>query len=481
MIQHLNNRFLVWAMFAAVVSTIASARQVVLGPEYNPANGSRYYVVQAANWTAARSFAVARGGDLASISDPAENEFIRARLAAASNQKLFLGLNDAATEGQLKWSDGTPVTYTNFSGNSNTSTNDYAFIEPTLGQWSMGTASQVQYAVVEHSGPLLVPEEFENFSQAVVHAGTMSDEIVLGAGAITLGPGENFLSPTGHTVKVRGRGHGVTFLNGPDDSEQLADFFGSWEFHDLTFRRLLSSTTHPNMAQGSFLLRRCGFESVETGLMPMAAVQAASARFENCRFTSGGSPLLITTNYPQPVTLTNCGLVTEGVTALMASSREVSLTNCTVVAMQPDTNDYVFEGTADYVLANCIVKSGGQPVIGFGTALDATFSVIPGGWPGTGNISADPMLTSSTDLRLLPGSPCIDAGDADAYTGRLSDVYGEPRFWDDPTTPNQGSAEAIDIGCSEFQSESCPADFDGTGFVDTDDFTAFVLSFEAGC
>jgi hypothetical protein len=27
---------------------------------------------------------------------------------------------------------------------------------------------------------------------------------------------------------------------------------------------------------------------------------------------------------------------------------------------------------------------------------------------------------------------------------------------------------------------ACPADFDGTGFVDTDDFTAFVLAFEAG-
>ncbi len=25
------------------------------------------------------------------------------------------------------------------------------------------------------------------------------------------------------------------------------------------------------------------------------------------------------------------------------------------------------------------------------------------------------------------------------------------------------------------------ADFDGSGFVDTDDFTAFVLAFEAGC
>jgi hypothetical protein len=26
-----------------------------------------------------------------------------------------------------------------------------------------------------------------------------------------------------------------------------------------------------------------------------------------------------------------------------------------------------------------------------------------------------------------------------------------------------------------------PSDYDGSGFVDTDDFTAFVLAFEAGC
>ncbi len=33
---------------------------------------------------------------------------------------------------------------------------------------------------------------------------------------------------------------------------------------------------------------------------------------------------------------------------------------------------------------------------------------------------------------------------------------------------------------SDFVSAACRADFDGTGFVDTDDFTAFVLAFEDG-
>ncbi|GMV25675.1 MAG: hypothetical protein AMXMBFR58_17060 [Phycisphaerae bacterium] len=33
----------------------------------------------------------------------------------------------------------------------------------------------------------------------------------------------------------------------------------------------------------------------------------------------------------------------------------------------------------------------------------------------------------------------------------------------------------------DFEAGVDQADFDGTGFVDTDDFTAFVLAFEAGC
>jgi hypothetical protein len=42
------------------------------------------------------------------------------------------------------------------------------------------------------------------------------------------------------------------------------------------------------------------------------------------------------------------------------------------------------------------------------------------------------------------------------------------------TTAAVGGFWAADV------SLSCPADYDGTGFVDTDDFTAFVIDFEAG-
>ena len=42
------------------------------------------------------------------------------------------------------------------------------------------------------------------------------------------------------------------------------------------------------------------------------------------------------------------------------------------------------------------------------------------------------------------------------------------------------SAVQADLGFLPCALAGCPADFDGTGFVDTDDFTAFVLAFEAG-
>ena len=68
---------------------------------------------------------------------------------------------------------------------------------------------------------------------------------------------------------------------------------------------------------------------------------------------------------------------------------------------------------------------GEEPVI--------QYSVVEGGYPGDGNVDADPMLDD--DLVPLPGSPVIDAADGDLAPE--TDIEDNPRF-DDPDTPNSG-------------------------------------------
>lgn len=81
---------------------------------------------------------------------------------------------------------------------------------------------------------------------------------------------------------------------------------------------------------------------------------------------------------------------------------------------------------------------------------------------GNGNIpAADPLLmdpngpdgiagTEDDDLRLQPGSPCIDAGFSVALS--LEDLDGRQRIVDDPNTPDTGAGfpAVIDMGAYEF-------------------------------
>ena len=121
-------------------------------------------------------------------------------------------------------------------------------------------------------------------------------------------------------------------------------------------------------------------------------------------------------------------------------------------------------------LTNCILWDGGNEISkdDDSTSL-VTYSNVQGGWPGTGNIDADPMFLDA-ELRLSPGSPCIDAGDnradIDASTpARLRlvgvDHDGNLRFVDDPDTPDTGnplSADSIvDMGAYEFAGPNIPA------------------------
>lgn len=81
------------------------------------------------------------------------------------------------------------------------------------------------------------------------------------------------------------------------------------------------------------------------------------------------------------------------------------------------------------------------------------------------------------DLRLAWDSPCIDAGRRIAARDRAIDIDGLARFADG----NGDGVAWIDMGAHEFNVPTCTADIDGSGFVDTEDFDAFVRAFESGC
>jgi len=74
----------------------------------------------------------------------------------------------------------------------------------------------------------------------------------------------------------------------------------------------------------------------------------------------------------------------------------------------------------------------------FDDLVTATYSDVEGGWPGEGNIDADPLFVSvPDDLHLRHGSPCIDAGDpASALDGdgTRADMGAFPYVWTDVGT-----------------------------------------------
>ncbi|XP_044179085.1 uncharacterized protein LOC114946811 isoform X1 [Acropora millepora] len=56
-----------------------------------------------------------RGGDLVSIHSASENTFIKSKISRRSSLNFWIGLNDLGLESSFKWSDGSPVQYTNYA------------------------------------------------------------------------------------------------------------------------------------------------------------------------------------------------------------------------------------------------------------------------------------------------------------------------------------------------------------------------------
>jgi len=101
------------------------------------------------------------------------------------------------------------------------------------------------------------------------------------------------------------------------------------------------------------------------------------------------------------------------------------------------------------ILWNDAAPNGAEIHVDF-SMPSVTYSNVEGGYPGTGNIDADPLfLGAPDDLHLGPGSPCIDA--ANGPEAPELDLDGNPRI-DDPDSPNTGVGPPwADMGAYEYQ------------------------------
>ena len=94
------------------------------------------------NWTDSENAAIQLGGHLVTVSDAAENEWVRSTFInyGGVNRNFWIGFSDAAVEGDWVWASGEPVTYTNWSSGNpdNVNNEDYAYMSSTVGFWNDG-------------------------------------------------------------------------------------------------------------------------------------------------------------------------------------------------------------------------------------------------------------------------------------------------------------------------------------------------------
>ena len=261
------------------------------------------------------------------------------------------------------------------------------------------------------------------------------------------------------------------------------------------------------------------------------AMDTGEATLIDCLFAGnmqGGLSLYRTTATVQNCLFTANSCTTAGAGISFGEST-ASLTNCTFFNNTAPHGSSLAarvasipHGPSAVAASNCIFWGGNEPIwTDDGSTFTVSYSDVQGGFAGLGNINADPRLakpegpdgtpgTLDDDLRLRPGSPCIDAGDNnalpfdtfdldgdwDTFEPLPFDAAGRPRRLDDPaaTDTGSGTAPVVDMGAHERDpygdldqdrvpdlTDNCPVtpnadqtDTDGDGVGDACEYTVFV-------
>jgi len=212
----------------------------------------------------------------------------------------------------------------------------------------------------------------------------------------------------------------------------------------------------------------------------------SSPTVTDCRFSgniAGGDGGGIYSSASDPI-VTNCtfsGNTSGSLGGGMANiGGSPTVVNCTFIGNVATFNGGgMFNIINSPTVTNCILWGDSPEEISGGTPT-VTYSDVQGGFPGTGNIDADPLFVDpdNGDLHLQPGSPCIDAADNTAVPQDLTtDLDGNPRFLDVPETPDTGNGtlpivdmgayESLGGGCLAVTSQQIVCHADGTSFTVT--------------
>ncbi len=161
------------------------------------------------------------------------------------------------------------------------------------------------------------------------------------------------------------------------------------------------------------------------------------------------------------------------------ASSTLTITNSTFAGNNATTGGGIFiPGATTTTITNSVVWGNNGNTL---TGATITYSIIEGGFAGTGNLNVDPLFvsplaftsapTTAGNYRLQDSSPAVDAGsnaavpvdtfdlnDNASTTDEAPDLDGNPRRYDDTGVPNTGSGTApiVDMGAFEKQTNSPP-------------------------
>ena len=167
------------------------------------------------------------------------------------------------------------------------------------------------------------------------------------------------------------------------------------------------------------------------------------------------------------------------------------LTNCTFSGNSAEYGGGMDNLSCNPTLTNCILWADmPEEIYVYGRAPLVAYSDVQGGWPGTGNIDAEPLFVApgywdvnsiwvEGDYHLLAGSPCIDTGDPNYVPEpNETDLDGNPRiiggridmgayeFFNTPPVADAGPEKVVECACNT--EEGTKVTLDGTGSYDED-------------